>query len=340
VKNFRKTTVALKQTSFSSAEFAAKKRITRREQFLAEMEQVVPWAELEAVVAPFYPTGMRGRPPIGLSRMLRVYFIQQWYSLSDEAVEDAIYDSQAVRAFVGMDLARESAPDATTLLKFRRLLEKNELTQRVFVAINATLTGKGLLMRSGTIVDATIINAPSSTKNAEHKRDEDMHQTKKGNEWYFGMKAHIGVDAESGLVHSLTTTAANVADIVETAALLHGDEDTVFADAGYTGVAKREEMNTVAVDWQISAKRSTVKKVNGKRPLRAILDELEHAKASIRAKVEHPFHVVKNLFRHRKTPYKGLPKNTAHLFMLFGLGNLVIAKNKLMAWQAQAPSTV
>jgi IS5 family transposase len=175
--------VALKQTSFSSAEFAAKKRITRREQFLAEMEQVVPWAELEAVIAPVYPTGMRGRPPIGLSRMLRVYFIQQWYSLSDEAVEDAIYDSQSVRAFVGVDLARESAPDATTLLKFRRLLEKNELTQRMFVAINATLTEKGLLMRSGTIVDATIINAPSSTKNAEHKRDEDMHQTKKGNEW-------------------------------------------------------------------------------------------------------------------------------------------------------------
>ena len=332
--------MALKQTSFSSAEFAAKKRITRREQFLAEMEQVVPWAELEAVIAPVYPNGMRGRPPIGLSRMLRVYFIQQWYSLSDEAVEDAIYDSQAVRAFVGVDLARETAPDATTLLKFRRLLETNDLTQRMFVAINATLTEKGLLMRSGTIVDATIINAPSSTKNAEHKRDEDMHQTKKGNEWYFGMKAHIGVDAESGLVHSLTTTAANVADIIETAALLHGDEDTVFADAGYTGVAKREEMNTVAVDWQIAAKRSIVKKVNEKRPLRALLDELEHAKASIRAKVEHPFHVVKNLFRHRKTRYKGLPKNTAHVFMLFGLANLVIAKNKLLAWQAQTPSTM
>jgi IS5 family transposase len=231
-----------------------------------------------------------------------------------------------VRAFVGVDLARESAPDATTLLKFRRLLEKNELTQRMFVAINATLTEKDLLMRSGTTVDATIINAPSSTKNAEHKRDGDMHQTRKGNEWYFGMKAHIGVDAESGLVHSLTTTAANIADIVETAALLHGDEDTVFADAGYTGVAKREEMNTVAVDWQIAAKRSTVKNVNEKRPLRAILDELEHAKASIRAKVKHPFHVVKNLFRHRKTRYKGLPKNTAHVFMLFGLGNLVIVK--------------
>jgi IS5 family transposase len=210
----------------------------------------------------------------------------------------------------------------------------------MFVAINATLTEKGMQMRSGTIVDATIINAPSSTKNAEHKHDEDMHQTKKGNEWYFGMKAHIGVDAESGLVHSLTTTAANIADIVETAALLHGDEDAVFADAGYTGVAKREEMNTVTVDWQIAAKRSTVKKVDEKRPLRAILDKLEHVKASIQAKVEHPFHVAENLFHHRKTRYKGLPKNTAYVFMLFGLGNLVIAKNKVLTWQAKAPSTV
>ena len=231
-------------------------------------------------------------------------------------------------AFVGLDLARETAPDATTLLKFRRLLKKNELTQRMFVAINATLTEKGLLMRSGTIVDAIIINAPSSTRNAEHKRDEDSHQTKKGNEWYFGMKAHIGVDAESHLVHSFTTTAANVADIVETAALLHGDEDTVFADAGYTGVAKREEMNTVTVDCQIAAKRSTIKKINEKRPLRAILDALEHAKASIWAKVEHSFHVIKNLSWHRKTRYKGLPKNTAHVFMLFSLSNLLIAKKQ------------
>jgi IS5 family transposase len=195
----------MKQTSFSSAEFAAKKRLTRRERFLAEMEQVVPWAELEAVIAPVYPKGARGRPPIGLARMLRVYFVQQWYGLSDEAVEDAIYDSQSVRAFVGIDLARETAPDATTLLKFRRLLETNDLTQRMFMAINATLTQKGLLMRSGTIVDATIINAPPSTKNAEHARDGDMHQTKKGNEWYFGMKAHVGADAESGLVHSSST---------------------------------------------------------------------------------------------------------------------------------------
>ena len=328
----------IKQSSFSSAEFANKKRLTRREKFLREMEQVVPWAELEAVIAPLYPTGSRGRPPIGLSRMLRVYCIQQWYSLSDEAVEDAIYDSQSVRAFVGIDLARENAPDATTLLKFRRLLEANDLTQRMFAAINATLTEKGLLMRSGTIVDATIINAPPSTKNSDGKRDGDMHQTKKGNQWYFGMKAHIGADAESGLVHTVTTTAANVADITETAALLHGEEQTVFADAGYTGAEKREELQGLVVDWQIAARRSTVKKIDPKRPLRAVLDALEHAKASIRAKVEHPFHVVKNLFRHRKARYKGLVKNTAQVVMLFGLANLVLAKNKLLTLHTQNPS--
>ena len=330
----------IKQSSFSSAEFANKKRTTRREKFLGEMEQVVPWAELEAVIAPAYPTGSRGRPPIGLSRMLRVYFIQQWYSLSDEAVEDAIYDSQSVRAFVGIDLARENAPDATTLLKFRRLLETNDLTQRMFAAINATLTEKGLLMRSGTIVDATIINAPPSTKNREGKRDGDMHQTKKGNQWFFGMKAHVGADAESGLVHTVTTTAANVADITETAALLHGEEQTVFADAGYTGAEKREELQALAVDWQIATRRGTVKKIDPKRPLRAVLDALEHAKASIRAKVEHPFHVVKNLFRHRKARYKGLAKNTAQVVMLFGLANLVLAKNKLLTIHIQNPSAV
>jgi IS5 family transposase len=243
-----------------------------------------------------------------------------------------------VRAFVGVDLVREPAPDATTLLKFRRLLATNELTQRMFIAINATLTEKGLLLRSGTIVDATIIKVPPSTKTAEHKRDADMHLAKKGNQWYPGMKAHIGVDVESGSVHSLTTTTPNMVDIVETAALLRGNEAKVFADAAYTAVAKCEEMNDVKVDWQIAAKRGTINEVIGKRPLRVILNKLEHAKASIRAKVEHPFHVIKNLFRHRKIRYRGLPKNTAHVFM-FGLENLVIAKKKLLNWQAQALPT-
>ena len=189
-------------------------------------------------------------------------------------------------------------------------------------------------------MDATIINAPPSTKKREGKRDGDMHQTKKGNQWFFGMKAHVGADAESGLVHTVTTTAANVADITETAALLHGQEQTVFADAGYTGAERREELQGLAVDWQIAARRSTVKKIDPKRPLRAVLDALEHAKASIRAKVEHPFHVVKNLFRHRKARYKGLVKNTAQVVMLFGLANLVLAKNKLLTHHTQNPSTL
>ena len=245
-----------------------------------------------------------------------------------------------MRAFVGIDLARENAPDATTLLKFRRLLETNHLTQRMFAAVNATLAEKGLLVRSGMIVDATIVNAPPSTKNSNGKRDGDMHQTKKGNQWYSGFKAHIGADAESGLVHTVTTTAANVPDITETAAVLHGQEQTVFADAGYTGADKREELQGLAVDSQIAARRSTVKKIDPKRPLRTVLDELEHAKASIRAQVEHPFHDVKNLFRHRKARYKGLVKNTVQAVMLFGLANLVPAKNKLLTHPTQNPSAI
>ncbi|EGF30152.1 transposase, IS4 family protein [Oxalobacteraceae bacterium IMCC9480] len=202
-----------------------------------------------------------------------------------------------------MDLARESAPNAMTLLKLHRLLETSELTQRMFISINATLPEKDLLMRSGTIVNAAIITSPPSTKNTEHKRDSDIHQTKKRNQWYFGMKTHIGIDAENGKVHNLTTTAANVVDIVETAALLHRYEKTVFADAGYTGLAKREEMNDVKGYWQIVSKGGTIRKVDEKHPLCAILDELEHVKASIWAKVEYTFHLIKNLFRHRKTRY-------------------------------------
>lgn len=241
---------------------------------------------------------------------------------------------------MGINLACENASDATTLLKFRRLLENNDLSQRMFLAINATLTEKGLLMRTGTIVDATIINASPSTKNIDGKRDGDMHQTKKGNPWRSDMKAYIGADAESGLLLTVTTTAANVANITETAALLHGQKQTAFADAGYTGADKREELQGISVDWHIAAYRSTVEKIDPKRPLRAMIDALEHAKANIRAKVAHPFHVVKNLFRHRKTPYKGLAKSTAHVEMLFGLANLVLAKNKLLILQVQNPSVV
>ena len=226
-----------RQGSFSQAEYAGKKE-TRRDKFLAEMEQVVPWARLVARLQPLYPKGERGRRPIGVERMLRIYFLQQWYGLADEALEDALYDSQALRGFAGIDLNHDPVPDATTLIKFRHWLERHDLTRALFDDIAAMLEERGLLMRQGTIVDATIIAAPSSTKNKSKSRDPEMHQTKKGNQWHFGMKAHIGVDVASGVVHTLTGTAANQADINQTAALLHGQEEVVFADAGYTGAGQ------------------------------------------------------------------------------------------------------
>jgi IS5 family transposase len=327
----------MSQRSFASAEYALKKKRTRREQFLADMERVVPWARLIALIEPLYPTSGRvGRQPIGVPRMLRMYCLQQWYGLADEALEDAIYDSQALRDFVGIDLSRESVPDATTLLKFRRLLLDNDLTKALFEEINAHLAEQGLLMRAGTIVDATIIAAPSSTKNAKGKRDPEMHQTKKGNQWHFGMKAHIGVDAESGLVHTVIGTAANVHDVTQAGALLHGQETTAFGDAGYRGVEKRAEAQ--GPTWQVAMQPSKRKALDPNSKWARLLEKIEKLKASVRAKVEHPFHVVKNLFRHRKVRYKGLAKNEGQLFTLFGLANLVIAKRSLLAIHARGAS--
>jgi len=324
----------MKQMSFSQAEYAGKKKLTRRERFLAEMEQVVPWAQLLEVLTPhYYPKatpGKRGRPPLGLERMLRMYFLQQWYALADEALEDALYDSQALRNFVGIDLSRESVPDATTLLKFRHQLEREGLTQQIFETINATLAERGMLLREGTVVDATILAAPPSTKNRAKARDPEMRQTKKGNQWFFGMKAHIGVDAESGLVHTVVGTAANVADVTQAEHLLHGEETVVFADAGYLGVERREALKDKPVDWVVAEKRGRVKAM-AEGPLKALVQARERLKAQYRAVVEHPFHVVKNLFRHRKVRYRGLRKNTAQLFTLFGLANLLLAKERLLA---------
>jgi len=327
----------MSQRSFASVEYAMKKKRTRREEFLAEMERVVPWDRLTALIEPVYPSSGRvGRPPIGVVRMLRMYCLQQWYGLADEALEDALYDSQALRDFVGIDLARESVPDATTLLKFRRLLLAHELTKALFEEINAHLTDKGLLMRTGTIVDATIIAAPSSTKNEKRERDPEMHQTKKGNQWHFGMKAHIGVDADSGLVHSVIGTAANVNDVTMAGALLHGEETTAIGDAGYRGVDKRDEAK--GPDWQVAMQPSLRRALDPKNKREHLLEKIEKLKASVRAKVEHPFHVVKNLFRHRKARYKGLAKNNGQLFMLFGLANLVLAKTRLLRLDTQGAS--
>ena len=250
-----------RQLSFAQQEYARKKKTTRRDKFLAEMNQVVPWARLVELIRPHYPTGKRGRPPMGIERMLRVYFLQQWYGLADEALEDTIYDSQAMRNFAGIDLASNPVPDATTLLKFRHLLEAHELTKRIFDEVNALLEERKLLMREGSMVDATIIAAPSSTKNKRGERDPEMHQTKKGNQWFFGMKAHIGADTASGLVHSLVGTAANVSDISQTHEVLHGKEQTVHADAGYIGVEKRAEIiaGHSGVEWCVAAKRGKLK---------------------------------------------------------------------------------
>lgn len=327
----------MSQRSFASAEYAMKKKRTRREVFLAEMERVVPWSRLVAVIEPLYPTSGRiGRQPVGVSRMLRMYCLQQWYGLADEALEDALYDSQAMRDFVGIDLSHESVPDATTLLKFRRLLLANDLTKALFDQINAHLAEQGLLMRAGTIVDATIIAAPSSTKNAGNARDPEMHQTRKGNARHFGMKAHIGVDASSGLVHTVVGTAANVSDVTQAGALLHGDETTAHGDAGYRGVHKREEASRP--HWHVAMQPGRRRQLDPKRRWARLLEQAEQLKASIRAKVEHPFHVIKNLFRHKKVRYKGLAKNTAQLFSLFGLANLVIAKRPLLAIHARGAS--
>jgi IS5 family transposase len=320
------------QLSFAQSEYAGKKKVTRRDKFLGEMEKVVPWARLVEVIRPHYPTGQRGRPPVGLERMLRIYFLQQWYGLADEALEDTIYDSQAMRGFLGLDLGVEAVPDATTLLHFRHLLEAHELTVRILAEVNALLSERQLLLRAGTLVDATIIAAPSSTKNQAGARDPDMHQTKKGNQWYFGMKAHIGVDAESGLVHTVEGTAANVSDISQTHALLHGEEKTVHADAGYIGVEKRAEIIAEhgGVEWRIAAKRGKIKAM-AEGWVKDLTLGFEKLKARARALVEHPFHIVKNLFRHRKVRYRGLQKNTAQLHTLFALANLVIAKKHLLS---------
>ena len=318
------------QSSFSDLEYASKKKQTRRDRFLEQLDAVTPWGQLVGALQAHYPTsGQRGRPPMGLERMLRMYVAQQCFGLSDEGIEDAVYDSQAIRRFVGVDLSRESAPDATTLLKFRHLLETHDLTQVIFSTINRHLSDKGLLMREGTIVDATLIAAPPSTKNRARARDPQMHSSKKGNQWYFGMKAHIGVDADSGLVHTVVGTAGNVADVTQAHRLLHGQEQHGMGDSGYQGVDKRPEHKDSPVIWHI-AMRPGQRKALGKDTAGLAQERYEQAKARMRAKVEHPFHVIKNLFRHRKVRYRGLAKNEAQLFSLFALANLVRARPLLL----------
>ncbi|WP_407462826.1 IS5 family transposase [Xanthomonas campestris] len=317
------------QLTFGDAEGLGKRKQTRREIFLAEMEQVVPWQQLLGLIAPHYPvSGRPGRQPYALATMLRIHLLQQWYALSDPAMEEALHEIPTLRRFAQLG-GLDDIPDETTILNFRRLLETHGLAARMLEAVNAHLARKGQSLRSGTIVDATLIAAPSSTKNTDHARDPEMRQTKKGNQWYFGMKAHIGVDEFSGLVHHVHCTAANVADVTVTHALLHGKEDSVFGDSGYTGADKREELQDCEAAFFIAAKRSVLQAIGNKRE-RAREQRWEHFKASVRAKVEHPFRVIKRQFGYTKVRYRGLAKNTAQVLTLFALSNLWMKRKQLL----------
>ncbi|CAI8012018.1 Transposase InsH for insertion sequence element IS5H [Geodia barretti] len=308
------------QASFAELEHDLKKRRTRRELFLEKMDKLVPWERLERRIEPFYAKAGRGRRPYPLSVMLRVHCVQLFYNLSDPGMEDLLYEVESVRRFVGLRLT-EALPDETTILNFRHLLEKHGLGEGLFEEINAHLASRGHRLRTGTIVDASIIDAPSSTKNRRRARDPEMHQTKKGKQWYFGMKAHIGVDAGSGLAHSLTTTAANASDVTQAGALLHGAETTAWGDAGYQGVEKRPEHRDGGVEWRVAMKP-------GRRRLlgEGVAEEAaEKRKASVRAKVEHPFLYVKRHFGYAKVRYRGVAKNRQRIALLLGFSNLLIA---------------
>jgi IS5 family transposase len=314
------------QMSFGDAEFANKKKRTRRELFLADMEKVVPWKELVKLLEPFYCAGERGRRPYPLQTMLRVHLMQNWFGLSDPAMEEALYEIGSMRGFAKLSLAR-SIPDETTILNFRRRMEENDLAEDILTLVNKYLSRKGLMLKRGTIVDATIIAAPSSTKNQDGERDPEMHQTKKGEQWHFGMKAHIGVDADSGLVHTVTTSPANEADVEHVADLLHGKEKVVHADAGYTGAQARVERE--GLQWKIAIKRGKLKAMKEGAAKRR-LEQAEKRKASIRARVEHPFRVIKRQFGLMKVRFRGLAKNTAHIVTLFALSNLWMARRRLL----------
>ena len=301
---------------------------TRKREFLDEMNRVVPWASLVELVTPYAPEGKKGRPPFAVATMLRIHFMQQWFTLSDPAMEEALHDVPLFREFAGLDNWTTRLPDESTILRFRHLLETHKLAAQMLEVINDLLRAKGLMLKAGTVVDATLIAAPSSTKNASGERDPEMHQSKKGNQWYHGMKAHIGVDAESGLVHTVRGTAGNVNDVVEANALLHGEETEVFADAGYQGAHKRADAPE-GVNWHVAMRPGKRRALDKTRRSHQLIDELERFKASVRAKVEHPFRVIKRQFGHVKVRYRGLKKNTAQLVTLFALSNLLMARKAL-----------
>ena len=313
----------MQRTSFASLAYENKKKKTRREKFLEEMNQAIPWKELLQVVREHYPKAGNGRQPMLLERMLRIYFMQQWYGLSDPGMEDALYDSESMRRFADIDLEVDAVPDETTILNFRHLLEKHNLTKEIFEKTGRYLTEKGLLLREGTIVDATIINAPSSTKNRDNTRDKEMRQTKKGNQWYFGMKAHVGTDTGRGLAHSVVVTDAAVHDSRVMDELLHGKEQAVYGDKAYTSDTKRKEYEARGIEWCVN------RKANRGQQLTQEDKDYNHTQSQIRAKGEHAFLVVKHLWHYQKVRYKGLFKNAAQVFSLFALANLYLVRHEL-----------
>ena len=316
----------MKQTTFASLAWKGKGKVTRRERFLGEMDAVIPWKHLNRLIEPHYPKAGNGTQPMPQERMLRIYFMQQWFNLSDPAMEDALYDSESMRRFAGIELSEDAIPDETTILRFRHLLEKHYLTQAIFSQVRELLEQKRLLLKSGTIVDATIIEAPPSTKNAEGARDPEMHQTKKGKDWHFGMKAHVGTDPH-GIVHSLSTTAANVADITELPKLLHGQEREVFGDQAYWNEFHRQCAKASGIRYRINRRGSSSK------PLTEYQRFINRCRSSSRARGEHAFHVVKRLWGFAKVRYRGLAKNTARLFSAFALANLYLLRRRLLAAQ-------
>jgi IS5 family transposase len=315
----------MSQLTFAEAEYAIKKRTTRREKFLAQLEQLIPWQKLKQQLSKGYQKTGPGRPPYPLESMLRIHIMQLVYNLSDPEMEDYLYEVESMRRFAHLRLC-ESIPDETTILNFRHYMEAHKFGKKVFDTINQHLADKGLRLREGTIVDASIIAAPTSTKNAEGQRDPEMHQVKKGNEWHYGMKMHIGVDDGLGLIHSITTTPANEHDITQVGKLLHGEEQRVWGDAGFTGIEKREEHKQRRVDWFIAERPGKVASLPAASPQ----VQTEKIKASVRAKVEHPFLYIKRVFKYCKVRYRGLAKNTNRLYVLAGLTNLLRMKSCLL----------
>ncbi len=321
----------MKQTTFESLAWANKKKFTRRERFLTEMDAVIPWTRLVLLIAPHYPQAGNGTQPMPLERMLRIYFMQQWFNLSDPGAEEALYDSNSMRRFAGIELADDDVPDESTILRFRHLLEKHKLTEAIFAEVRTLLEERRLLLKSGTIVDATIIEAPTSTKNAEKERDPEMHQTKKGGSWHFGMKAHVGTDTR-GIVHSLTATAANVHDLAEMPKLLHGQEREVFGDQMYWSKAHRQSALERGVRYRINRRRSHADLTQYERHLNRI-------RSRTRARGEHAFRVVKQLWGFTKVRYRGIAKNATRLFTAFALANLYLLRRRLLPREWSVYST-